>query len=156
MKFDKSNFLIFTNFNKRLVFWWGWRYLWYQNARYDSIWKWRHNYKHEITRDKFSNSSVHNTYSAIFSFRQIDRVILFHSRNFLFSNTENSRRSNKFKEILYLRMHARPLTIWRVSRHNTEWFDLPFHGPFFFLKYCRFYCDFCYNYKRKLVFQMIK
>ena len=40
----------------------------------EPVWKWRHIYKHEISRDPFAESVLFQIYSAIFIFRQIDRA----------------------------------------------------------------------------------
>ena len=49
------------------------------DAIYDVIneepfWKWRHNYRHDFSRDPFAELSVFYTHSTIFIFRQIDRA----------------------------------------------------------------------------------
>ena len=38
----------------------------------EQVWKWRHNYRHEFSRDPFAELSIFYTYSTIFIFRQID------------------------------------------------------------------------------------
>ena len=49
------------------------------DALYDAIiqepvWKWRHNYRHEISKDTFADTVLVQTSSTIFIFRQIDRA----------------------------------------------------------------------------------
>ena len=38
----------------------------------EPVWKWRHNYRYEFSRDPFAESVLFQTYSTIFIFRQID------------------------------------------------------------------------------------
>ena len=40
----------------------------------EPVWKWRHKYRHEISRDPFVESVLFQTYSIIFIFTQIDRA----------------------------------------------------------------------------------
>ena len=40
----------------------------------EPVWKWCHNYRHEISRDPFAESVLFQTYSTIFIFRQIERA----------------------------------------------------------------------------------
>ena len=40
----------------------------------EPVWKWRHNYLHEISRDPFAESVLFQTCSTIFIFRQINRA----------------------------------------------------------------------------------
>ena len=40
----------------------------------EAVWKWRHKYRPEISRDPFSESVLFQTYSTIFIFRKIDRA----------------------------------------------------------------------------------
>ena len=41
---------------------------------HEPVWKWHHNYRHEISRDPFAELLLFYTYSTIFIFRQIDRA----------------------------------------------------------------------------------
>ena len=70
--YEKNNALILQMSSQKL-------YLGDDGAIYDVIiqepvWKWRHNYRHEISRDLFAESVLFQTYSTIFNFRKIDRA----------------------------------------------------------------------------------
>ena len=40
----------------------------------EPVWKWRHNFRHKISRDSFADLPLFKTFSIIFIFRQIDRA----------------------------------------------------------------------------------
>ena len=72
VNYEKNNVLILLISTQKL-------YFCDDDAIYDVIiqepvWKWRHNYRHEISRDPFAESVLFQTYSTIFMFSQIDRA----------------------------------------------------------------------------------
>ena len=46
----------------------------YHGIIQEPVWKWRHNYRHEISRDPFAETVLFQKSSTIFIFRQIDRA----------------------------------------------------------------------------------
>ena len=74
MNYEKNDVLILQISSEKL-------YFDHDDAIYDvivqkTVWKWRHNYRHEISKDQFAESVLFQTYSTIFIFDKSTGPIL--------------------------------------------------------------------------------